>query len=90
MKILSNYKALLMTTMLAIALTACTDKQEKAEDAERNKVGEVYNDEEQGVQHENRDNQFPESRNDVKEGTGLETGAPTDTIDGDGDKKINQ
>ncbi|OYQ37340.1 hypothetical protein CHU92_08370 [Flavobacterium cyanobacteriorum] len=47
----------------------------------------IHNEDIQGVQHENRDNQFPESRNDNTEGNGLETGAPTDTIDGDGDTK---
>jgi hypothetical protein len=74
-----------------LALFSCgNNKAEDAENAKESEVGNIYNKEEQGVQHENRDNQFNESRNDNVEGTGLETGAPTDTIDRDGDKKVQQ
>ncbi len=55
------------------------DAQKDAEANERAKVGNVYNPEEQGIEHENRDNQFPSSRNDNRQGTGQETGAPSDT-----------
>lgn len=83
----SNYvfKTMVLGIMLASLSIACTDKKEKAEEQQEAQAGDVYNDGQQGVEHENRDNQFPESRNDNSEGNGLETGAPTDTIDGDGD-----
>jgi hypothetical protein len=61
----------------------------EAEERERDKTGNVYNSDEQGVDIENRDNQFNTSRNDNTEGYGQETGAPSDTIDNDGDKKVN-
>lgn len=75
----------------ALWLTSCGNKPDKSyENKEEAKVGKVYDHEQQGVDIENRDNQFPSSRNDSKEGTGQELGAPTDTIDGDGDKvKVN-
>jgi hypothetical protein len=64
-----------------IVFISCTkrDEQKEAEAREEAKVGKVYNPEEQGIEHENRDNQFPSSRNDSRQGTGQETGAPSDT-----------
>lgn len=79
-------KAFLICSAVVL-MASCNDKEKEAEAREEGKVGNVYNSEEQGVDIENRDNQFPVSRNDNEEGTGQETGAPTDTIDGDGDKK---
>lgn len=67
-----------------MALVSCGNNKSENKPPES---GDVHNEDIQGVQHENRDNQFPESRNDNSEGNGLETGAPTDTIDGDGDTK---
>lgn len=61
-----------------------TEEEQQA----RDKVGDIYNDQEQGIEHENRDNQFPSSRNDNMEGYGQSLGAPSDTVDNDGDKKI--
>lgn len=81
MKIVSVLRGSAFTAMVALALFSCQDKSKEAEAREENKVGNVYDKEQQGIEHENRDNQFPSSRNDNKEGTGLETGAPTDTID---------
>lgn len=89
MKVVKISRAVLLGLFLATASIACTDKKEQAEENEEAQAGEVYNSEQQGVEHENRDNQFPDSRNDNSEGNGLETGAPTDTIDGDGDKGTN-
>jgi len=68
----------------ALVITMCfvsckKDEQKEAEAREEAKVGKVYNPEEQGIEHENRDNQFPSSRNDNDKGTGQETGAPSDT-----------
>lgn len=80
-------RAIAICTLL-VSITACTDKQKEAEANEEDKVGKVYNADEQGIDIENRDNQFPVTRNNNVEGEGLETGAPTDTIDGDGDKAI--
>lgn len=71
--------------MLAVMFVSC-GRSDKDSDADA-QAGDVYNTEKQGIEHENRDNQFPSSRNDNKEGTGLETGAPSDTVDGDGDTK---
>lgn len=82
-------KTIFISSVLAFSTIACTDKEKEAEALEEDKVGNIYN-EEQGVDIENRDNQFPVSRNDNNEGTGQETGAPTDTIDGDGDNKVNR
>ncbi|MCR5863252.1 hypothetical protein LRS05_14480 [Flavobacterium sp. J372] len=79
------FKTIMLSAILASFSIACTNKKEKAEEQQEAQAGDVYDDTQQGVEHENRDNQFPESRNDNKEGNGLETGAPTDTIDGDGD-----
>jgi hypothetical protein len=77
---------ILLTAISLFTLVSCNDnKQEKAEEQKEQETGDVYDAEQQGVDQENRDNQFPASRNDNKEGNGLETGAPTDTIDGDGD-----
>ena len=73
--------------MIALALISCQDKQKEAEANEEDRVGNVYDKEQQGIEHENRDNQFPSSRNDNKEGTGLETGAPTDTTGNNSQKK---
>lgn len=81
-----SFIKIVLAVFLITGFTACKDKEKEAEEKQEQGVGDVYNEEEQGVQHENRDNQFPESRNDNKEGNGLETGAPTDTIDNDGDK----
>jgi hypothetical protein len=85
MKSISLLKTIALGVMLGSFSIACNDKKEKAEEQQEAQAGDVYNDAQQGVEHENRDNQFPDSRNDNSEGNGLETGAPTDTIDGDGD-----
>ena len=58
------------------------------EQAARDKVGNVYDDQVQGIEHENRDNQFQSSRSDNLEGYGQSLGAPSDTVDNDGDKKV--
>ena len=89
MKIATNVRIAFAALVLSCPATACTDKKQDAETQEEQNAGAMQNDE-NGVQNENRDNQFPESRSDNKEGTGLETGAPTDTIDGDGDTKARQ
>lgn len=88
MKVFRVIRVVFLSAVLATATIACTDKKEKAEEQEEAKTGNVYDDTQQGVEHENRDNQFPASRNDNREGYGMETGAPTDTIDSDGDKGI--
>lgn len=84
----TNY---LLSALLAASLLSCGHNNSKdAENAEEAKVGKVYDHKVQGIEMENRDNQFPSSRNDNREGTGQETGAPSDTIDGDKDKmKVN-
>jgi len=78
-----NIPALKITLILFITIVVAScntkDPQKEAEAKEENKVGKIYNPEEQGIEQENRDNQFPSSRNDNKKGTGLETGAPSDT-----------
>lgn len=61
-----------------------TEEEQEA----RDKVGNVYDDKVRGIEHENRDNQFPTSRNDNREGYGQSLGAPSDTVDNDGDKKV--
>lgn len=88
MKTSLNLKTIFMSAVMAFTILSCADREKEAEAREEEKVGNIYN-EEQGVDVENRDNQFPASRNDNKEGTGQETGAPSDTIDGDGDMKTN-
>jgi hypothetical protein len=66
---------------LPLLLLSCSDtsEREKAEAREEAKVGTVYNRKVQGIHIENRDNQFYVSRKDNIEGTGQETGAPSDT-----------
>ena len=81
-------KSILICSAVAALTVSCRDKEKDAEAREEDKVGNVYNSEEQGVDIENRDNQFPSTRNDNVEGEGQETGAPTDTVDGDGDKGV--
>lgn len=71
----------LLSLLATLALYSCKDERKETEAREEEKVGKVYNPEEQGNEHENRDNQFPQSRNDNKQGTGLETGAPSDTTE---------
>ena len=80
MKNINFIKIVPLIAGLAVFIS-CTgnDPQKEAEAREKAKVGKVFNPEEQGIEHENRDNQFPYSRNDDKQGTGLETGAPSDT-----------
>jgi hypothetical protein len=76
-------KKTILAAFIAVFAMSCNskDEQKELEAREEAKVGKVYNPEEQGIEHENRDNQFPSSRNDKREGTGLETGAPSDTTD---------
>lgn len=84
----ANLKFLLLYGFVAFLTLSCNDNKKEAENREEEKVGNVYDSDVQGTQHENRDNQFNTSRNDNIEGTGQETGAPSDTIDGDGDRGI--
>lgn len=87
MKNPTNFKKAFLSLLfliVSIGYTSCNNRTEtnsakKAEKQEQEKVGNVYDEEQQGPGHENRDNQFPSSRNDNKQGTGLETGAPSDT-----------
>lgn len=67
--------------IIPLMLLSCNDQseREKMEEREEAKVGEVYDRKVQGVHIENRDNQFYVSRKDDIEGTGQETGAPSDT-----------
>ncbi|RZJ76246.1 MAG: hypothetical protein EOO45_02995 [Flavobacterium sp.] len=76
-----NLKSSLVAFVFGAVLVSCESRNNKteAESNEEDKVGNVYDADHQGPGHETRDNQFPESRNDNQEGTGLETGAPTDT-----------
>jgi hypothetical protein len=69
----------LCIAMLLTMLSCKEDNMKKQEEREEAKAGKIYNPEQQGIDHENRDNQFSQSRNDNKEGTGQETGAPSDT-----------
>ena len=87
MKPLNLIKLAVLSAFFATPLISCSDKKENTDTYQETAAGEVYDTTQQGVQHENRDNQFPESRNDNYEGNGLETGAASDTIDGDGDSK---
>lgn len=82
MKNLSFIKIVPIAAAL-IVFISCSEKdpRKKAEARERAKVGKVFNPEVQGIEHENRDNQFPSSRNDNRQGTGQETGAPSDTTE---------
>ena len=70
-----------IAALTATLTISCNNKDERKEFEEREeaKVGRVYDTAQQGIDHENRDNQFPVSRNDNREGTGQETGAPSDT-----------
>lgn len=70
-----------LSLLFSLILISCNDndKRKEMEDRENAKVGKVYDREQQGIEHENRENQFPSSRNDSGKGTGQETGAPSDT-----------
>ena len=71
---------LILYAILLFSVISCKDDDTKEqEEREEAKAGKIYNPEQQGIDHENRDNQFSQSRNDNKEGTGQETGAPSDT-----------
>ena len=76
-----NLSIIGFAALAALIMASCNSKDERKEFEEREeaKVGHVYDTAHQGIAHENRDNQFPMSRNDNREGTGLETGAPSDT-----------
>lgn len=82
MKNIFKLKTLFICFITLAILSSCNkdNRQKDKEAEEKSKVGKVYDTDEQGIQHENRDNQFPSSRNDNKTGTGLETGAPSDTV----------
>ncbi|WP_159800068.1 hypothetical protein [Flavobacterium sp. MK4S-17] len=91
MKNTSTFKTAVTLIALMPLLYACNEesKQEKWEQREKAKVGRVYNPDVQGIAHENRENQFPESRNDNEKGEGLETGAPSDTTALKDNKPLN-
>ncbi|HYD90141.1 MAG TPA: hypothetical protein VEA37_01480 [Flavobacterium sp.] len=76
-----NLSFIAIATLTSVLIASCGTKDERKEYEEREeaKVGRVYDTAYQGIDHENRDNQFPVSRNDNREGTGQETGAPSDT-----------
>jgi len=80
MKKPSYFKAAFLGLAAVALLTSCEKKDERkeAEAREEAKVGKIYNPEEQGMEHENHENQFPSSRNNNKKGEGLETGTPSD------------
>lgn len=79
---------LILCAMLFCSMLSCKDDdRKKQEEREEAKAGKIYNPEQQGMDHENRDNQFSQSRNDNKEGTGQETGAPSDTTTVDDQQK---
>lgn len=80
MKTLTTIKTTVLSISLLVLLS-CNDenKQEKMEQREQAKVGKVYDEKHQGIEHENRENQFFVSRNDDVKGQGQETGAPSDT-----------
>jgi len=90
MKKLINLTRVFALSLMIVGFVSCADKDKEAEAREEDKVGDVYDAEQQGVDIENRDNQFPATRNNNVEGEGQETGAPSDTIDGDGDKAMQQ
>jgi hypothetical protein len=88
------YQTVLTIGIITSLLISCRESGEgsgvtEKEQQERDKVGNIYNSDEQGIDIENKDNQFNSSRNDNVEGYGQETGAASDTIDNDGDKKVN-
>ena len=90
MKRPSTFKAVLLSALTAFCIMSCNNSKKEAEESREAEVGNAYDPEHQGIDHENRDNQFQSSRDDNEEGTGQETGAPSDTIDGDGDTKVYQ
>jgi len=82
MKTAQICKNLVMAAAFTTLLISCEAKntQTELEARERGKIGKVYDPAQQGNLHENRENQFPSSRNGNGQGTqGLETGAKTDT-----------
>lgn len=81
MKLPQTFKQLFAIAAFALMIVSCESRNNKteAEAAAEAKVGKVYDDEQQGQGQENRVNQFSYSRNDSKQGDGLETGAPSDT-----------
>ncbi len=81
MKISVKHRVASMMLLFGLVLISCNknDERKEAENREEAKVGKVYDREQQGIEHETRENQFPSSRNDNSKGTGLETGAPSDT-----------
>lgn len=82
MKVLHKIKYPFIAAAFVSLLISCEAKntQTELEKRERSKIGKVYDPAQQGIAHENRENQFPSSRNSSGQGkTGLETGAPTDT-----------
>lgn len=83
-----SFPKLVICVTLLVSLISCKDDdRKKEEEREEAKAGKIYNPEQQGIDHENRDNQFSQSRNDNKEGTGQETGAPSDTTTVDDQQK---
>lgn len=83
-----SFPKLVICVTLLVSLISCKDDdRKKEEEREEAKAGKIYNPEQQGIDHENRDNQFSKSRNDNKEGTGQETGAPSDTTTVDDQQK---
>lgn len=95
MKRVASLKTFIALCCTVFFMISCGNREESKEGVEvteeeqyeKDKVGDIYNSDEQGIDIENRDNQFNTTRNDNVEGQGRETGAPSDTIDNDGDKK---
>jgi len=82
MKTIQNCRNIFVAAVFVSLLAACEAKntQTEFEARERGKIGKVYDPAQQGNLHENRENQFPSSRNSNGQGMeGLETGAKTDT-----------
>ena len=97
MKCIISLKLLCATCITALLLLSCQQSAEQSrvgievtdeEKEARDEVGDIYDDQVRGIEHENRDNQFPTSRNDNMEGYGQSLGAPSDTVDNDGDVKV--
>lgn len=88
MKRIAIIKTLAILCFSTFITLSCKQNVTDEEQAARDDVGKVYDSKQQGVDIENRDNQSPSSRNDNKEGYGQSLGAPSDTVDNDGDKKI--
>lgn len=76
-----SLKMIIGPLLFSLALLSCNkEKGKEMENHEESRVGKVYDTAQQGIRHENINNQFPSSRNDNKKTVPLTAGKSDTTV----------